>query len=66
MGQIIKKYAFYLAPRPTFSSEIGRMFDFFGLFNTYNSSRTDVEADMKATYLDWKAVGQDLQSAMTK
>lgn len=64
MGSFIKQYSFHLCSRPTFLSEVGRIFDFSGSLNKYNYSRDDTEADAKATYLDWVAVGQDMRNAM--
>lgn len=63
MSELIKHAAFYLFARPTFFSGMGRIFDFTSSLNEYNESKTPSEADAKALYLDWLAVGQDLQSA---
>ena len=35
-----------------------------GLFNSYNVSRTGKQADARAIYADWRAVGNDLLWAM--
>jgi hypothetical protein len=54
----------YLYARPSFLSGVARLFDFFGLFTRYNFSRTEEEADAKALYADWRAVGSDLAQAL--
>lgn len=64
MGQAIRQYSRYLVPSPSFFSGIGRIFDFSGSLNVYNYSKNGTEADMKAAYLDWAAVGQDLRIVM--
>ena len=56
----------YLYARPSFLSGVARLFDFFGLFTRYNFSRTEEEADAKALYSDWRAIGQDLALAMRR
>lgn len=43
---------------------VGRIFDFTNSLEKYNSSKDENEADLKATYLDWKAVGQDMNYAI--
>ena len=50
----------FLFARPSFSSGIARLFDFWGLYDLYNVSPSTVEADARAMYSDWRIVGQDL------
>lgn len=66
MSELIKNYAFYLFAKPSFSEGIARIFDFSNSLETYNTSKDEAEADNKATYLDWLAVGDDLSSVMKK
>ena len=54
----------YLFAMPSFRSGVARVFDLFGLFDTYNDSPTDHLADARALYSDWHIVGQDLADAM--
>jgi hypothetical protein len=54
----------FLVASPSFSSGVGRLLDWYALYDSYNSSRTGKEADTKAMYADWRMVGQDLQDAM--
>ena len=64
MGKYIKKYTFSLFARPSFREGFGRIFDFHSNLNKYNTSRSPKQADVKALYLDWQAVGQDLRLAL--
>lgn len=54
----------YLFARPSFVEGIGRMVDVSNSLNIYNQSRTDSEADARAIYEDWKAVGHDVRVAL--
>ena len=60
----IYHFAYYLCGRPTFFSEVGRIFDVTNSLNFYNASETEKEADMRAISLDWLAVGQDIKLSM--
>jgi hypothetical protein len=57
-------YTSYLFARPSFLEGVARIFDFSGSLNKYNVSRTPAEADRVALANDWKAVGEDMRSAM--
>jgi len=54
----------FLFASPSLMSGIARTFDLFGIFDSYNSSRTGEMADARALYSDWSAVGDDLRNAM--
>lgn len=54
----------YLFARPSFIEGIGRIVDLSGSLNTYNRAPTPEEADARALYEDWKAVGHDLSVAL--
>jgi hypothetical protein len=43
---------------------MARLFDFWGLYDRYNSSPAPQIADAKAVYSDWRAVGCDLRRAI--
>ena len=45
---------------------IGKLFDFSGSYEKYNASDTGEDADTKAIFLDWLAVGEDLEYALNK
>jgi hypothetical protein len=54
----------FLYARPTFAAGAARLFDFGGLFDSYNESVTDEEADAKAISSDWALVGADILNAL--
>ena len=56
----------YLYATPSAWSGAARLLDLFGRFDAYNDSPTDELADARALYSDWRIVGQELASAMTK
>ncbi|MGC2197236.1 MAG: hypothetical protein WA628_21340 [Terriglobales bacterium] len=53
-----------LFANPTFISGAARVLDLYGVYDEYNSSSTDYEADFKAILSDWMVVGQDIFVAM--
>lgn len=56
----------FLVASPSLLSGAGRLFDFYGQFDEYNTSRNGTEADNKATASDWGMVGDDLRSAIAE
>ncbi|HEV2105924.1 MAG TPA: hypothetical protein VGU27_09360 [Candidatus Eisenbacteria bacterium] len=54
----------YLYARPSFLAGAARTLDFMGLFDSYNTSPSEAEADETAMFSDWRAVGEDLFSVM--
>lgn len=54
----------FLFAQPSFVSGAARLLDLFGLFDSYNTSNNEAEADYKALLADWRAVGEDIQTAM--
>ena len=54
----------YLFARPSFIEGVGRIVDLYGSMNSYNAAPTPEEADARALYEDWKAVGHDLRVAV--
>ncbi|HOP48725.1 MAG TPA: hypothetical protein PK874_13780 [Desulfobacteraceae bacterium] len=54
---------FRLFPKSSFFEGVGRLVDFTGSLNEYNISETPEEADTRALYSDWRAVGIDLLAA---
>lgn len=54
----------FLFAQDSFLAGIGRSLDIGGVFDQYNDSATMNEADRRATAADWRAVGQDIQSAI--
>ena len=56
----------YLVAQPSFLSGMARLFDLFGLFDSYKESRTSEEADAVATYLDWRITGEDIRNGAHK
>ncbi len=56
----------YLFATPTWAEGVGRLVDFGGFLNQYNTSPSEIDADLKAMSLDWNAVGDDLRAAMRR
>jgi hypothetical protein len=56
----------FLFARPSFIAGMARVLDLFGLFDSYNESRSPQEADARAMYADWRITGQDLYDAATQ
>jgi len=54
----------FLFATPTFTSGFARALDLYGVYDRYNSSRTEREADYKAIWSDWSVVGQDIHFAL--
>jgi hypothetical protein len=48
---------------PSFLSGFARILDFGGQFDSYNVSRDGDEADVRALFADWMAVGEDITRA---
>ena len=57
---------FYLFAKPSFIEGMGRILDFGNNLQVYNKSRTPQEADTQAISDDWRAVGNDIESAINK
>ncbi|MGB8684189.1 MAG: hypothetical protein WCD12_14985 [Candidatus Binatus sp.] len=53
----------FLFARPSVLSGIARLFDLWGKYDEYNTSRSTDEADMRALYSDWRITGQDIRGA---
>ena len=60
------KKADHLFASPSALSGIARFFDMAGVYDVYNGSSSEVDADCKAVYLDWSCVGDNLRAAMRK
>ena len=56
----------YLYAHPSFAEGVGRLFDFGDTLTVFNGSRTPEEADARAAYEDWRAVGNDLRAAVQR
>jgi len=54
----------FLFAQPGFLFGLARLFDFSGAFDRYNASRTENEADARATLADWHLTGADLCFAL--
>jgi hypothetical protein len=62
MGRKIKSD--FLVASPSLQSGAARLFDFYGLYDSYNISPTEAQADAIAVFADWLVVGQDIQGAL--
>lgn len=49
---------------PSFASGAARVLDLGGTFDAYNTSPTGEDADFRALYGDWVAVGGDMNAAI--
>jgi hypothetical protein len=54
----------FLFARPSLASGCARIFDWHALYDSYNQSETEAEADEKAIFSDWSLVGLDILAAM--
>jgi hypothetical protein len=54
----------FLFATPTWKEGVGRLLDFSDSLTEYNDRPTPDEADLLAMWLDWRAVGLDIQDAM--
>ena len=65
MGEIFKRTARLFA-RPSFEEGVARVMDLGATLNIYNIDETPEEADAKAIYSDWAAVGDDIIYSISK
>jgi len=56
--------SFFLFALPSIAEGIGSVIDFAGSWHVYNESQTPRQADARAIYNDWKAVGKDIHTSM--
>ena len=54
----------YLFARSRALHGIARVVDFFGVYDSYNTSPTPQEADISAVFQDWLAVEEDAKHVM--
>ena len=54
----------FLFAQPTFLTGIGRLVDLFEVFDDYNHSRTEAEADARGLYADFRITGEDIVRAL--
>ncbi len=54
----------YLFAMPSFGSGFARGLDLFGIFDSYNDSESDAEADRRSLASDWEVVWQDLANSL--
>ena len=54
----------FLFAQPTLMTGVARLVVLGSQFDVYNASATPELADERATYADWRAVGEDLLVAM--
>ena len=51
---------------PSFTGGMARVVDLGGKFTSYSTSKSGAAADRKALRADWRAVGKDLEEAMSR
>ncbi|MEN5132364.1 hypothetical protein [Elizabethkingia anophelis] len=54
----------FLLPKNNFLIGIGSILNIFGVFFSYNYSKSPEEADKRAITCDWKMVGKDFENAL--
>lgn len=59
-------YSNFLFADPSFLEGVGRLFDFGGTLQQYNVAPSPEEADERATFADWSAVGHQIRRATRK
>lgn len=57
---------FRLFAQPSFISGAARLVDLGGVFDKYNRSQTEMQADSRALASDWSSVGNDLRDALQR
>ncbi len=62
MGRKVKSD--FLVASPSLHSGAARLFDFYGLYDEYNISPDEAQADSMAIFADWLIVGQDIQGSL--
>ncbi|HXE09291.1 MAG TPA: hypothetical protein VN612_15415 [Acidobacteriaceae bacterium] len=55
---------FRLFAQPSYVSGAARLVDLGGVFDKYNKSNSEQEADSRALASDWAAIGNDLSLAL--
>ncbi len=64
MNEQLSSRSTFLFARPRALHGIARLFDFFGTYDTYNTSPSPQEADLLAVLQDWLAVEEDTQKVL--
>lgn len=54
----------FLFATPSAISGVARLLDFAGVYDSYNSSASEQEADCKAAIVDWSTVGRGIVSSL--
>lgn len=54
----------YLLPLNGFLIGFGSILNIFGVYFSYNYSKTEQEADYKSIACDWNMVGNDIRNAL--
>jgi len=57
---------FCLFAQPSFLSGTARLVDLGGVFDKYNRSQTEEQADARALASDWSSIGYDLRITMER
>jgi hypothetical protein len=64
MGKSLRSDFLFAQPNILFG--LARFFDFAGVFDDYNRTRNESEADGRATFADWYITGEDLGLALER
>lgn len=56
----------FLLPKNNFLVGLGSVLNIAGAYFTYNYSKSENEADLKAIYSDWKNIGDDFKKSKQK
>jgi hypothetical protein len=60
-----KRLAGFLYTLSSFFAGVARLFDFWGLFSSYDTDSSGRMADAKALNADWRAIGSDIDWAIS-
>ena len=64
MSDAVSSRTSYLYARPRALHGVARVFDFMGVYDSYNTSPSPQEADILAVFQDWLAVEEDAQRVL--
>lgn len=63
MNEIFSSKTDFLFPSPSFLNGMGSIFNIAGNYFEYNTSETDLQADLRALKSDWYTIGKDFEIA---
>lgn len=64
IGKAVAKRSWTIVGRPSLVSGVARILDFGNTLTVYNPTASGAQADVRAAWADWRAVGNDLWGAL--